>query len=169
MLALQALSLPDLINSVGKERVMVALYENWTKDTAAFGQQLSEFLGVPATSLSAKANAAQRPLSKLIPPSWVSELTDNEKSIVDRDANCQYYMDRLGYKPNSQDYSGLKTSLEELSAELAPEEKYALERLRHKQQDQLHSSWEPVDGWLPAEPYDASKDASWLSYEDPAG
>lgn len=134
LLALQALSLPDLVAGVGKERVMVAVYEYWTVDIVEFSTSLSEFLGEQTNKFLTKAKKGQRPLEQLMPPPWVSKLTPEEILQVEGDPNCATYMSRIGYKSNSSsDYTELKTSLQELTADLTPLEEEALARLRHKQ------------------------------------
>merc|ERR1712216_525547 len=108
---------------------MGSIYEKWTEDVVSFSHDLANFLQKENDALD-KAKEGQRPKSELDPPSWVASLTEDEINQVESNAFCLSYMNRLGYKTGgSTDYSGLKTSLDELGASLTEDEQNTLDKL----------------------------------------
>ncbi|CAJ1438015.1 unnamed protein product [Effrenium voratum] len=129
LLALQALSLPDLA-AVAGNRVLLGVYENWTEDTVSFAQDAARLLGVDADSFADFAKASQRPSEELMPPSWVNTLEASEIEEIETNANCQSYMARVGYTKSWK--SALK-SPSELFGPLSEPEKLRLAELRSLQ------------------------------------
>ena len=131
LLALQALSLPELAAAVG-ERLLISVYEQWTLDTADFAGQVAHLVNEDVGEFQLLGKDAQKEVTELLPPKWVADLTKDELNQVETDKNCMVYMERVGYVAGSSETSQIKDHAG-LVAALSPEETAALEQLRSKQ------------------------------------
>ena len=131
LLALQALTLPELASAVGP-RLLIGIYERWTLNTAQFAGQIARLLDADLQKFLAVGKDGQRAKDELLPPSWVTSLTTAELSQIENDANCRAYMERVGYPAGSWNTSQIKSHSGLISA-LTPNEEDVLHQLRAKQ------------------------------------
>ena len=131
LLALQALTLPELASAVGP-RLLIGIYEKWSLNTLKFSGEIARLLNEDVKTFVDFGRDGQRATDELLPPSWVNDLTDEELNEIETDVNCKAYMGRVGYTTGSWSASQVKGH-EELVSTLSPGEGRVLEELRKKQ------------------------------------
>ena len=131
LLALQALTLPELSLAVGR-RLLISVYERWTLDTSRFGGEVARLVNEDMQAFRVLGQDGQRATDELLPPSWVADLSTDELTEIENDDNCRAYMQRVGYAAGSWNASEIKDQAG-LVAALSPAEAAVLSKLRSKQ------------------------------------
>ncbi|OLP92818.1 hypothetical protein AK812_SmicGene25329 [Symbiodinium microadriaticum] len=131
LLALQALTLPELSLAVGR-RLLISVYERWTLDTSRFGGEVARLVNEDMQAFRVLGKDGQRATDELLPPSWVADLSTDELTEIENNDNCRAYMQRVGYAAGSWNASDIKDQAG-LVAALSPAEAAVLSTLRSKQ------------------------------------
>jgi hypothetical protein len=106
MLYMQLQTLPNLREAVGSSNILIEILEKWSLNATAFVQRLAAFSGQEpsqeALEQAAKAQAQHGPDGA---GKWYDRVSAHDIQLIESDPKCSAYMDSMGYKKGSNDYS----------------------------------------------------------------
>lgn len=106
MLYMQLQTLPNLREAVGSNNILIEVLEKWSANVTAFVQRLAAFSRhEPSQQALEKAARAQADHGPDGAGKWHGLVSAHDIHSIESNPKCAAYMDVMGYKNGSHDYS----------------------------------------------------------------